>query len=234
MKRSILTIFASLSLLITSAQEPFDSWQAGTIVTKQAVLDYDIERCFAVEQISEEVFTRMKGKSYKEQCTIPRQELRYVKVLHIDIDGNIKLGELVVNKAISQDMVTIFRKLYNAQYPIEKMLLVDNYNADDDASMRDNNSSAFNFRYIPTGGRLSAHSRGMAVDINPLYNPYIKQTANGTIIAPKEGSDYVERSGAFPYKIDRDDICCRLFLQHGFEWGGDYKTIKDYQHFEKR
>lgn len=234
MRRSILTIFASLSLLITSAQEPFDSWQAGSIVSKQAVLDYGIERCFAVENISDAVFARMKGKSYKEQCVIPRQELRYIKVLHIDIDGNIKLGELVVNKSISSDIITIFRKLYHAQYPIEKIVLVDNYNADDDASMRDNNSSAFNYRYIPAGGRLSAHSRGMAIDINPLYNPYIKQYSDHTLIAPKEGSAYTNRQKSFPYKLTKDDLCCQLFIQHGFEWGGDYKTIKDYQHFEKR
>ena len=113
------------------------------------------------------------------------------------------------------------------------MVLVDNYNADDEASMTANNSSAFNYRTTPGGTKLSAHSRGMAVDINPLYNPYVKVRDGKTIVAPEAGRDFVERSGAFPYKIDRDDLCCQLFLERGFEWGGDYKSIKDYQHFEK-
>lgn len=234
MRRIVTTVLSLLCTMLCAAQSPLSPWRAGEEVTRSDVESFGLDRCFTSEAISEAIFARMKGKSYKEQCTIPTSELRYIRVLHITQEGKILIGEMVANRAISNDLVAIFRALFEAEYPIERMVLVDDYNADDNASMRANNSSAFNFRYIPTGGRLSAHSRGMAVDINPLYNPYIKQTANGTIIAPKEGSDYVERSGAFPYKIDRDDICCRLFLQHGFEWGGDYKTIKDYQHFEKR
>jgi hypothetical protein len=73
----------------------------------------------------------------------------------------------------------------------------------------------------------------MAVDINPRYNPYVKVLSDRTIVAPKAAAEYVDRNGPFPYKIERHDICCKLFLEHGFEWGGDYKSIKDYQHFEK-
>lgn len=227
-------IIALISPALLSAQVVFEQWRAGETVTLAQVEQYGINKCFAEEPISDTIFARMYGKSYKAQCTIPRSELRYIRVLHITENGEIRLGEMVANKAISEDLVAIFKELFVAEYPIEKMVLVDNYNADDNASMRDNNSSAFNYREIPTGGRLSAHSRGMAVDINPLYNPYVKQLSDRVIIAPIEGSEYVERSGAFSYKIEDDDICCRLFKQYGFEWGGDYKTIKDYQHFEKR
>ena len=229
MKRALITLLCLLSLHIARGEQ----WHAGTEVTAEEIATYGIENLFCAEPISDTIFARMQGKSYKADCTIPRSELRYIKALHITYDGVIKRGEMVVNRAISDDIVAILRALFEAGYPIERMVLVDDYNADDEASMAANNSSAFNYRTTPGGTRLSAHSRGMAVDINPLYNPYVKVSNGKVIVAPKSATEYVERSGAFPYKIDSDDICCKLFKEHSFEWGGDYKTIKDYQHFEK-
>ena len=232
MRRIILTLLA-LVALTAYAQTPFEPWLAGSVVTAEQVAHYGEDRCFAICSIDSKLFSRMKGKSYKSECTIPLSELKYIKALHITLDGDIKLGEMVVNRAIADDILAILRALYKDGYPIERMVLVDEYNANDEASMRDNNSSAFNYRHTPNGTRLSAHSRGMAVDINPLYNPYIKVYTDRTYVAPATAVDYVDRNGPFPYKIERDDLCCRLFLHYGFEWGGDYKSIKDYQHFEK-
>jgi hypothetical protein len=226
-------LFLSLILLFTLSVARGEDWRAGSEITAEEIAKCGIDNLFVAEPVSDAVFARMQGKSYKENCAIPRSELRYIKALHITLDGVIKRGEMVVNRAISDDIVKILRALFDAGYPIERMVLVDEYNADDEASMAANNSSAFNYRTTPGGTRLSAHSRGMAVDINPLYNPYVKVLSDRTIVAPKAATEFVERSGAFPYKIDRDDVCCRLFLEHGFEWGGDYKSIKDYQHFEK-
>ena len=232
MRRVILLLFA-LAAISARAQSPLEQWRAGSVVAAADVARFGEDNCFAVIEIDDTIFSRMKGKSYKAECTIPLSELRYIKALHITLDGYIKLGEMVVNRAIAGDVLAILRALYKDGYPIEKMVLVDEYNADDEASMRDNNSSAFNYRHTPNSTRLSAHSRGMAVDINPLYNPYVKVYSDRTYVAPATATEYVNRYGAFPYKIERDDICCRLFLQYGFEWGGDYKSIKDYQHFEK-
>lgn len=229
MRRTLLLFILGLTLHLASGEQ----WCAGTEVTAEELASYDIDKLFVSEPISDAIFARMWGKSYKKDCTIPRSELRYIKALHITLDGKIKRGEMVVNRAISNDIVTILRELYKAGYPIERMVLVDEYGADDEASMTANNSSAFNYRTTPGGTRLSAHSRGMAVDINPLYNPYVKVLSDRTIVAPKAAAEYVDRNGPFPYKIERHDICCKLFLEHGFEWGGDYKSIKDYQHFEK-
>ena len=232
MRRVILLLFA-LAAITARAQSLFEPWRAGSVVTVADVARFGEDNCFAVIEIDDTIFSRMKGKSYKAECTIPLSELRYIKALHITLDGEVKLGEMVVNRTIADDILVILRALYKDGYPIEKMVLVDEYNADDEISMRDNNSSAFNYRHTPNGTRLSAHSRGMAVDINPLYNPYVKVYSDRTYIAPATATEYVNRYGAFPYKIERDDICCRFFLQYGFEWGGDYKSIKDYQHFEK-
>ena len=233
MKRIFTAIVALLLAYVSNAQQTLESWMAGSVVTLTEVEQFGIDNCFKICTIDDSTFARMKGKSYKVQCTIPLSELRYIKALHITQHGVIMLGEMVVNRAIAQDVVTILRRLYDQGYPIERMVLVDEYNADDELSMRANNSSAFNYRHTPGGTRLSAHSRGMAVDINPLYNPYVKHYPDRIYVAPATAGEYVNRYGAFPYKIERDDICCRLFLEHGFEWGGDYKSIKDYQHFEK-
>ena len=188
---------------------------------------------FYLSEIPDEIFEKMQGKSYKENCTVPREELRYLHVLHVGFDGQTKEGELVVNKAIADNVLTIFEELYQAEYPIEKVCLVDEYDADDEASMRDNNSSAFNFRFISHTTKISKHGLGMAVDINPLYNPYVK-TVNGEVsIEPANATTYVDRSGDLPYKIDHDDLCYKLFTRYGFTWGGDWEHSKDYQHFEK-
>lgn len=188
---------------------------------------------FYISEITDDIFARMQGKSYKEDCTVPREDLRYVHVRHMGFDGEAKDGELVVNKAIADDVLAIFEELYKADYPIEKVRLVDEYDADDEASMSDNNSSAFNFRFISHTTRISKHGLGMAVDINTRYNPYVK-TMNGKLsIEPANGADYVDRSKDFPYKIDHDDLCYKLFTEHGFTWGGDWTHSKDYQHFER-
>lgn len=194
--------------------------------------DIDIEKSFYIAEITDELFSRMYGKSYKENCNVPREELRYLHILHKDLDGNTKQGEIVVNKLISDDVLDIFKELYKANYPIEKVRLIDEYNADDESSMRDNNSSSFNFRFISHTTTISKHGRGLAVDINPLYNPYIKEVNGQRSLEPSTAEPYVDRTADFPYKIDHNDLCYKLFMEHGFEWGGDWENAKDYQHFE--
>lgn len=188
---------------------------------------------FYISEIPDDIFARMQGKSYKEDCMVPREDLRYVHVRHMGFHGEAKDGELVVNKAIADDVLAIFEELYKADYPIEKVRLVDEYDADDEASMSDNNSSAFNFRFISHTTRISKHGLGMAVDINTRYNPYVKTVGGKLSIEPANGADYVDRSKDFPYKIDHDDLCYKLFTEHGFTWGGDWTHSKDYQHFER-
>ena len=174
-----------------------------------------------------------KSEVADQENSEKEQDLRYLHVLHMGFDGQTKEGELVVNKAIAEDVLAIFRQLYEAEYPIEKVRLVDEYDADDEASMSDNNSSAFNFRFISHTTTISKHGLGMAVDINTLYNPYVK-TVNGKLsIEPANAEAYVDRSGDFPHKIDHNDLCYKLFTRYGFTWGGDWTHSKDYQHFEK-
>lgn len=190
---------------------------------------------FSISPISDAVFQRMQGKSFAKGCTTPRSDLRYLTVLHYDLDGHVQHGELVCNKAIAQDLIDIFRELYKAKYPIERMRLIDDYEADDEQSMRHNNTSSFCFRIVSGTTSLSKHARGMAIDINPLYNPYVHHRGGKRKVEPAGADEWTTNRTKkhHPCIITPDDLCLRLFLQHGFRWGGNWKTMKDYQHFEK-
>lgn len=211
-----------------------EEWQVGKEVSAEDVRKYGTDRCFASMPISDAVFGRIYGNSYKKDCRVLRSSLRYLHLLHYTEDGRIKLGEMVCHKDIADDLTDIFRKLFEAKYPIENMQLIDNYGADDIRSMEHKNTTCFNYRTVAGSKKLSNHSLGKAVDINPLYNPYVKRRQDGTYkVSPEKGRKYADRTKTFKYKIDRNDLAYRLFKQHGFRWGGDYRSLKDYQHFEK-
>ena len=191
-----------------------------------------MDKSFYISEIDGKIFARIDGKSYKKNCPLPLEDLRYLHVLHKDLSGKTLEGELICNKRIAAPLIEIFEKLFEASYPIEKIRLIDEYDADDELSMRDNNSSCFNFRYVSFTNRISLHGYGLAVDINPLYNPYIKTVDGKKIIAPDNSADFEDRAKNFPYKITEDDLCCKLFAAHGFIWGGNcWDDEKDYQHF---
>lgn len=217
----------------TLSLEEIKQLPAHSIVDTASLSDDEIDELFYATEITDAIFSRINNKSYTENDKITIEQLSYIRVLHIGFDENTYIGELIVNNKISDDILEIMRELYSEAYLIESMVLVDEYGADDNKSMEANNTSSFNYRTVPGSNNISNHSYGLAIDINPLYNPYVR-TKNGELnILPANGSEYVDRSGGFPYKIDHDDICYKLFIQHGFTWGGDWKNSKDYQHFEK-
>ena len=200
-----------------------------------AAKETEPEDWFTVNEINDEIFERINGKSYKEGCRVPLEELRYLTVAHWTPEGTVERGELICNRSIASDLIDIFRNLYEAGYPIERMRLIDEYGADDVESMLANNTSCFNFRRVAGSKTLSRHSLGLAIDINPLYNPCL-YTRSGKV-SPANGKAYAHnragiKSCPFPV-IDRSDLCYRLFTEHGFIWGGGWRYTKDYQHFEK-
>lgn len=219
-KRSCLRLFVLLlSLYLLSAQNIVNA------------LTFKADG-FSVTTIDDTTFARMKGKTYKDNCTVPLSELRHVKVLYKNKAKQTLKGEIVCNKHIADDVAEIFYELYKANYPIERIRLMDDYNADDETAMRDNNTSSFNFRFISHSTKVSKHGLGLAVDLNTLYNPFVLTVDGKLHVEPETALKYVDRSENFDYKIDENDLAYKLFIQHGFEWGGHWKTRKDYQHFE--
>jgi len=217
-----------------SDTEVLEKWQAGETVSQEVIAAFGgLDKCFAAEPIPDGVWQRMQGKTYKENPYIKRDDLRHIRALHWDYDEKIHVGEMICNKQIADCVVRILRQLYDAKYPIQRMLLPDVYDADDETQMRHNNTSCFCYRAIAGSTKLSKHARGLAVDINTLYNPYYKDRTDGTrFIQPATAAEYCDRTKSFPYKIDHNDLCFRLFSLAGFEWGGDWTTCKDFQHFE--
>lgn len=206
---------------------------AGVVVEAFLLEDISLGELFYALPIDDNIKSRINGKSYGEDCDVPYEELSYIRVLHKNFKGNTQIGEMIVNESIADDMVAIFEELYKGDYPIERMVLVDEYEADDELSMEANNSSAFNFRFIDGTTKRSSHSDGLAIDINPLYNPYVRTIDGKTVVLPENGSSYADRELDNPYYIRKDDLCYKAFTRRGFTWGGEWKSSKDYQHFQK-
>ncbi|MDY4560153.1 MAG: cell wall-binding repeat-containing protein [Peptostreptococcus porci] len=180
-------------------------------------------------KIDETIKNKIYGKSYKNNNYVSLSDLVYIPIKHYDFYGNIKQGEIIVNKKVGDEVSNIFKELFGKKVKIEKVKLVDEYGASDEKSMSDNNSSAFNFRYIAGTKKLSKHAYGLAIDINPLYNP---QVING-IAYPKQGQPYADRKNNNPYMIRKNDAIHSTFAKYGWKWGGLWSKSPDYQHFEK-
>lgn len=188
---------------------------------------------FSIHEIPDSIWAKMQDKTWHPNTHVQRSDLRYLRVLHWDYDEKSHQGEIVCNKLIADKLLAIFRELYAHHYPIQRIRLADEYDADDERQMRDNNTSCFCYRNVPDSKKLSYHARGLAIDINTRYNPYVRYRKDGSIIVqPSNGKPYVDRKKDYRYKIVEGDLCHSLFLKHGFTWGGSWRTMKDYQHFE--
>ncbi len=157
-------------------------------------------------------------------------DLRYLQVPLLGFDGQEHVGELIVHQTVADEVEEIFIEIFQAKFPIEKMRLIENYEADDTASMEDNNSSAFCYRFaVAKPNILSKHSFGLAIDVNPLYNPYVKKD----LILPKNGTRFADRTLVEKGMIFPGDPCHQAFCKRGWTWGGSWPDRQDYQHFEK-
>lgn len=219
---------------VEPAQTPVDP---ASFAPTAAVSAKDVERAggvdkfFWVEGISDAVFARMDGNSYGPDCTVSLDDLRYVRTLYVDAAGVSHVGELVVNASVADEVRDIFRELYDKGFPIRQMRLVDDYGGSDEDSCSDGNTSAFNYRNIPGTSVISNHSFGLAIDVNTFENPYyIPEQGH---LWPPEAAAYLDRSLEDPYMIHPGDACYEAFVSRGWQWGGEWPTPKDYQHFEK-
>jgi len=213
-------------------QTDYFSCPSGTVVEEELSPE-EVSALFYAQEIPAEVFARMDGVSYVENEDVALSELRYLRLLYAGFDGKTHVGELVVHKTIADTILEIFRALYDSGYEIEKMRLIDDYGGDDHASLLDNNTSAFNYRVVEGSKKLSRHAYGLAIDINPFYNPYVTYENGVEHISPEGSEPYADREADFPHKIGKDgDLCWELFHARGFTWGGDWKSLKDYQHFQ--
>jgi len=185
----------------------------------------------SVAAVPAKIQQAMQKYSWRQGCPEPIENLAYLTLSYWGFDNKPHQGELIVHKDLAQETLDIFKELYQKKYPIEKMQPIDAYQGDDNASMIDNNTSAFNCRPMTDFKNMySVHSYGRAIDINPLINPYV----NGSSIEPKEGAPYADRAIHQKGKILLNSAVYEVFTKRGWTWGGSWLgPIKDYQHFEK-
>jgi len=224
--RKFLSIAAAVCLL-AGCQCRQGSAPAPVVLPKAEPVS--VETVFSAEPIPASVEARMRGVSYPDDAEIKLSDLRYLRLSYVDFDGLEQVGELVCNKAIAEDLLAIFQALYEARYPIRSIRLIDDFGGDDEASMAADNTSCFNYRRKTGMRELSKHALGLAVDINPFENPYVRPSR----VRPDGASVYADRTKDFPHKIDKEDLCYKLFRARGFSWGGSWRSVQDYQHFEK-
>lgn len=181
------------------------------------------------EPVVETLDAAALGSTWREGCPVPPADLRRITVSFVDFDGQTERGQIVVHRDLVDDVIAIFEDLRRMRYPIERMQTVDVYpNAEDELSMRDNNTSAFNCRPLPSGS-WSEHAYGRAIDLNPLLNPFIDSSGD---LQPATAGPYLDRTRTDPGILHDGDAAVRAFLDRGWQWGGYWRNPKDYQHFE--
>ena len=166
------------------------------------------------------------SKTWREESPLHWEELSLVTIRYWNFHEKSVVGEMVVNSAVVDEVVTAFGGLYDIGFPIEKVALVDEYDGDDKAAMRDNVTSSFNCRYVDGTDRWSNHAFGLAVDINPLINPWARE---GNVL-PLEGTPFADRSAPIPGMINVGDQAIKIFESVGWSWGGVWSSA-DYMHF---
>ncbi|WP_337865264.1 M15 family metallopeptidase [Ignavibacterium sp.] len=161
--------------------------------------------------------------------TIPesiRNNLILIDVQYYSFDNKLHKGQLLVHKSVEKDLREIFEIIRETKFPIHKAVPIVKYGWNDEASMLSNNTSCFNYRKVKGMKTLSYHSKGLAIDINPMQNPHIKNNKS-----LPEGAIYDK---SIPGTLTDSSIIVKEFKKRGWIWGGSWRSSKDYQHFEKR
>lgn len=191
--------------------------------------DSELRECFFSSDLDDKLIERLKKMGYTDQ--IPAGSLKYVRVLYQDFEGNPTVGELVVNAEVAQAIENVFFDLFLHKYQIGKMILPDAYGTRISESYADNNTVALCFG-LTEDNYSDLHARGYAVDLNPLYNPLIKDNGTSLSVFPMEGQLYLDRTVHAPHFIYAEDYAVQAFEKEGFVWKGNVRGLNDYKHFE--
>ena len=166
--------------------------------------------------------------SWRQGCPVGPVELRLLRADYWGFDKRAHQGELIVHRDHARRILVVLGKLFKARYPIQRLKLVDAYQADDDRSMAANNTSGFNCRRVSGSSSWSEHAFGRAIDLNPLRNPYVTR---GGRVSPPAGRPYANRARRAAGMIHANDVVVRAFAAAGWRWGGYWSGSRDYQHF---
>ena len=177
--------------------------------------------------LTEAMRTQMTGVSWHPGCPVSLGQLRLLRLSYWGFDHTVHQGELIVNASAAASLTQAFRQLFAARFPIRQMRVVDDFGGDDERSMLADNTSAFNCRLVPGTSVWAQHAYGLAVDINPFENPEVQ----GGKADPSAAAVWADRSRSSPAMIRHGDAVWLAFDSIGWTWGGDWSSLKDYQHF---
>ena len=169
--------------------------------------------------------------SWHRGCPVAPAQLRHLRLSYWGFDGRPHTGTLVVNASAVDDLVQVFSRLYEARFPIRRMRPIDAYRGDDERSLAADNTSAFNCRDVvgPGPRRWSVHAYGLAVDVDPVENPYLESGR----VHPLAGRAFLDRSRVRPGMAVPGGLLVRAFASVGWAWGGRWSGTPDYQHFSE-
>ncbi|MGI9522715.1 MAG: M15 family metallopeptidase [Hyphomicrobiaceae bacterium] len=183
--------------------------------------------------IPDHIWKAMQGKSWHPRFRCPRRNrLAYLIIPYHDFEGRHRHGEMIVSRRSARAVLDAFAEIYRSGFRIARMKLAHTFGGLDIASMKANNTSAFNCRRLTGRRRLSQHSFGEAIDINPIQNPYVRRG----VTLPRAGRRFdrpSERRRARRGMIRSHDAVVRAFGRIGWKWGGNWRSLKDYQHFSR-
>jgi hypothetical protein len=171
-------------------------------------------------------------KSWRAGCPVKPKKLRLITMRFYGFDKKSHVGRLVVHATVVKDVVASFRRAYKARFPIRRMLPVDRYGGSDRRSMDADNTSAFNCRKIAGTNRWSNHAYGKAIDVNPRENPYVWSSGGIKHASPKAGRAYIDRTHKRPGMLRHTSTLVKALRAEAWEWGGLWRSPKDYQHLD--
>lgn len=180
----------------------------------------------SIDPIPPDVLAR---SSWTEECPVTLDELRYLTMTHVGFDGEFHIGEMIVNASVAEDIVEVFRKLFEARFPIEQMRVITAEEIDAHPTGDWNDTTSFVCRPAVGSANWSQHAYGLAIDINPFHNPYLK----GDLVLPELASAYLDRDDARAGMIFEGDVATEAFDEIGWGWGGRWSTLKDWMHFSQ-
>lgn len=188
---------------------------------------------FYINEIPDNIKQSMIQKRiWQNACPVSFDQLRLLQVDHYNFTNHVLTGEIVTHVRMAENVIKIFKELFRLKFPIDKIKLIDEYNGNDELSMSDNNSSCFNYRNIQHSDMLSIHSYGLAIDINPLQNPFIIiDNDNYDIkVYPRKSLEFLNRHNQ---RLGMVEPIVDIFKNHGFDdWGGLWNDPIDYHHFQ--
>ena len=171
----------------------------------------------------------LRRSTWSAPCPVAASDLSWVRLTFVGFDGRRHTGELLVNRSVAADLVSVFRRLYAVRFPLEEMRITRKPELTAPPTGDGNNTGAFVCRPTTGGSSYSQHAYGLAIDVNPFQNPYLK----GDLVLPELASSYLQRGRVRPGMFGAGGPVVRAFASIGWEWGGDWRTLKDYQHFSQ-